>query len=258
MKILLLAPAAPDPALEIRIGEIEHILQQLGHSVVRQPFNPDLYSEVMQAKPDVVFNLASVFSWEKTAYIPAILEIAGVRYTGSGFLTLSLARNPTMLMPLLEKSGIALPSYLIVKAGDGLPAEALRFPLQICRNDVQAKPLVSNNKELEKALAQLPPQEEIVLRESSAQKPLSVYVLGATVLPQALDPALRDPALLAYRLLETRGLARFDFVQSEKPLLVKIDAAPDPLHPNLLKAAASAGLDATAIIRRLLEQAGSD
>jgi len=258
MKILLLAPAAPDPALEIRIGEIEHILQQLGHSAVRQPFNPDLYSRVTQAKPDLVFNLASVFSWEKTAYIPAILEIAGVPYTGSGFLALSLTRNPTLLLPLLERTGVPLPPYLIVKAADGLLAEALRFPLHICRNDVQTEPLVSNNEGLGKALAQLPPQEEIVLRESSTQKPLGVYILGTTVLPQALDPALRDPALLAYRLLETRGLARFDFVQSEKPLLVNIDAAPDPLHPNLLKAAASAGLDATAILRRLLEPAVSD
>ena len=35
-------------------------------------------------------------------------------------------------------------------------------------------------------------------------------------------------------------------------------AAPDPLNEDLLKAAASAGLDETAIIRMMIAQAGSD
>jgi hypothetical protein len=40
--------------------------------------------------------------------------------------------------------------------------------------------------------------------------------------------------------------------------LAAIDAAPDPLDEGFVKAAASAGLDETAIIRTMIAQAGSD
>lgn len=258
MKILLLEPADCDPAAAAKVTVISRILAQLGHRVIVQDSGDGFFSRVIGEKPQVVFNLASVYAWEKTAYIPAILEIAGARYTGSGFLTLSLLRHPVKLLPLLEKSGIRIPPYRVVKAGEPGPAGSLRYPLSILQDDRQNQAVIASARELQRALQAIPPQEELALREIPGSPAPSVFILDAQVFPRDTPPSLVQPALAAYHLIEARGLARFDFLLAEEPLLAAIDGAPDPLNEDLLKAAASAGLDETAIIRMMIAQAGSD
>jgi len=258
VKILLLTPAACKPAVASALERVERILKQSGHAVVMQIVNDDLYSRVMDEKPDVVFNLASIFAWEKTGHIPAILEIAGVRYTGSGFLTLSLARNPTILLPLLESSGIAVPPYRVIKAGEPVVPKTLHFPLRICRDGFQPMPGVSGMHALKNVLGALPPQEDLLLCENHKEATVSVFILDSRIFPHKLAPALQNCALSAYHLLEARGLLRFDFIQPEQPLLLNIEASPDPLGASFLEAAAAAGLDEADVIRMIVEQAGCD
>jgi D-alanine-D-alanine ligase-like ATP-grasp enzyme len=258
VKIVLLEPADCDPAAAAKIMAIRRILALLGHQVIEQDFNNGFFNRLVDEKPQVVFNLASVYAWEKTAYLPAILEIAGARYTGSGFLTLSLLRHPVKLLPLLEKSGIRMPPYRIVKAGDPAPAGSLRFPLSILRDDHQTGVAIASAIELERTLQAIPPQEELALREIQGNEVVRVFILDTQVFPRNAPPSLVQPALVAYQLIEARGLARFDFLLAGEPLLAAIDAAPDPLDPGFIGAAASAGLDETAIIRTMIAQAGSD
>jgi D-alanine-D-alanine ligase and related ATP-grasp enzymes len=258
VKILLLEPADRDPAAAAKIMVIRRILAQLGHQVIEQDFNDGFFNRLVDEKPQVVFNLASVYAWEKTAYLPAILEIAGARYTGSGFLTLSLLRHPVKLLPLLEKSGIRMPPYRIVKAGEPAPAGSLRYPLSILRDDRQTGVAIASAIELQRALQAIPPQEELALREIQGNDVVRVFILDAQVFPRDAPPSLLQPALDAYHLIEARGLARFDFLLAGEPLLTAINAAPDPLDPGFIRAAASAGLDETAIIRTMIAQAGSD
>jgi D-alanine-D-alanine ligase-like ATP-grasp enzyme len=258
MKILLLEPADCDHAAAAKITTIRRILAQLGHQVIEQDFNDGFFSRLVDEKPQVVFNLASVYAWEKTAYLPAILEIAGARYTGSGFLTLTLLRHPVKLLPLLEKTGIRIPPYRIIKAGEPAPADSLRFPLSILQDDRRTGVVVASAIELQQALQAIPPQEELVLREIQGNDVVRVFILDAQIFPREAPPSLLQPALNAYHLVEARGLARFDFLLAGEPLLAAIDAAPDPLDEGFVKAAASAGLDETAIIRTMIAQAGSD
>jgi hypothetical protein len=88
------------------------------------------FSRLVDEKPQVVFNLASVYAWEKTAYLPPSSKLPARGTTGSGFLTLTLLRHPVKLLPLLEKTGIRIPPYRIIKAVS-LPRQilcAFRFP----------------------------------------------------------------------------------------------------------------------------------
>ena len=258
MKIFLLKPSVATPAVNPKIDRIKTILSQSGHVVVEQCLSKNLFGQIIAEKPDVVFNLASIFEWKNTGYIPAILEIAAVPYTGSGFLALSLSRNPTKLLPLLEKSGVRLPPYMIVSVSRELTAPGLQYPLDLCRDGYKEKIFLSDQLSLMNTLEKLPQEEQITLREHPHDKIQSVFILDSTVLPNSTHPSLLSPALTAYRLLEARGLMRLDFILRKEPLLVNIHAAPDPLNDVFLEAAASADWDEKKIIQTLIEHAGSD
>jgi D-alanine-D-alanine ligase-like ATP-grasp enzyme len=258
VKIFLLKPSVEIPAVNLKIDRIKAILNKSGNIVVEQGLSKYFFSQIIAEKPDVVFNLASIFEWEKTIHIPAILEIAAVRYTGSGFLALSLSRNPTKLLPLFEKSGVRLSPYKVLPAAQAVSTHSLRFPLDLCRDGNPDKIYLADEQALINALEKLPQEEQLTLREHLQEKIQSVFILDSTVLPNSTAPALLPPALTTYRLLEARGLMRLDFTISIEPVLVNINAAPDPLEEVFLKAASSAGWDEQKIIQTIIEHAGRD
>jgi D-alanine-D-alanine ligase-like ATP-grasp enzyme len=259
VKILLLKPAATlDPAGASKITAIHSTLVRLGFEVVQQNFDSTLFSSLVQEKPDIVFNLASIFEWNKTNYIPAILEIASVQYTGSGFFTLSLVRNPTKLWPLLQKSNVPVVPYQIIKAGNSIPADGLRFPLDLCRDNSNQDSIIPDEMSLRQALDQLPQQEELVLREHMNGKISGLFILDSLPFFSHPNPVFLAPALSAYHLIEARGLVRFDFTASVQPLLLNIEVSPDPLDENFLTEAAAAGWNQEKLLQLIVEHAGHD
>ena len=234
------------------------LLKQLGYEVVELNLNATLYEKVIREKADIVFNLASTYEWNKTNLIPAILEIAGVRYTGSGILSLSLVRNFTKLFPLLSESGIRIAPYKIMEVAHAIPNNGLRYPLNLYMDGSRYNLVLANDIELRNALQDVPQQTELVLQEHVNGDVVSQYILDSNPFLASLDEPYWLPALKAYQLMEARGLMRFDFMVSEQPLLVGIEVSPDPLDEKLLQLAALAGWDAEKIIQTLLEHAGRD
>jgi D-alanine-D-alanine ligase-like ATP-grasp enzyme len=258
MKILLLEPSDEEPDSTGKIKKIRVLLKQLGHQVMECKFNPALYETAVVGKPDVVFNLAGAYEWEKTNLIPAILEIVGVRYTGSGMLALSLVRNPTKLLSLLHKSGIPVVPFKIIKAGDDLGNNNLKFPLVLRRDGSQDQQVLADLKAVKGALEKLPGQEELVLQEHNNSGTASLFILDANSFPISQNTPELELALRAYQLIEARGLVRFDFIDSDQPLLAGIEVSPDPLDEILLKDAKKAGLNEEKVMQALLEHAGRD
>jgi D-alanine-D-alanine ligase-like ATP-grasp enzyme len=258
VKILLLEPAEPDPDSTIKTHKICILLKQLGYAVVERNLNAALYENVIREKPDIVFNLASIYAWNKTNLIPAILEIAGVRYSGSGILSLSLVRNFTKLFPLLSESGIRVAPFKIMKAASALLNNELRYPLNLYTDGSRHNLVLANDIELKSALQDLPQQAELVLQEHVEGEVVSQYILDSTPFPSSLNEPFMTTALKAYHLMEARGLVRLDFIGSDEPLLDWIEISPDPLDEKLLQMAALAGWDAEKIIQSLVEHAGRD
>jgi len=258
VKILLLEPAESEPDSTAKTQKIHFLLKQLGYEVVEQSFSAALYETVKTEKPDVVFNLASIYEWNKTNLIPAILEIADVRYTGSGMLSLSLARYPTKLFPLLYKSGVTVVPFKIMKAGSAIQSNKLHYPLNLRPDGSRHNLALANVKELRGALKELPSQEELVLQEHIDGEMVNLYILDSVPFPSLLNEPYLAPAIKAYQLIEARGLVRFDFIMSDEPLLSKIEVSPDPLDKKLLQVAAVAGWNEEKIIQSLVEHAGRD
>ena len=158
----------------------------------------------------MVFNLASIYSWDKANLIPAVLEIAGVRYTGSGILGLSLARNYSRLFPLLLNSGIRVPPFAVIKAGNP-SSRGLQYPLALLREGTQGQVNLRNAKDLHRTVEQFPVDEEVLLMEHMAGERVSLFILDRTPFPRDGLKRYLAPAQKTYDILEARGLARFDF-----------------------------------------------
>ena len=207
--------------------------------------------------PDLVFNLASIYGWDKTNLIPAVLEIAGVRYTGSGILGLSLARNYTRLFPLLFNSGIRVPAFAVITVGNPSPV-GLRYPLTLLHDGLQCGFSLRNPEDLHQTLALFPAGEEVLLLEQMAGERLSLFILDRSPFPGAGDRLYLAAARKAYDVMEARGLARFDFIRSDQPVLERVEITPDPLEEQFLQTAASAGWDEDRLLQTLLQHSGRD
>lgn len=258
MKIVLLEPVEPDSPAAKKINRIQDLLESKGHKVLRQRADNSLFESVMKHQPDVIINLASIYGWGKTNLIPAILEIAGVRYTGSSLLGLSLVRNYTKLFPLLLASGVPQAPFVITKAGSAALPDGFHFPLTLYCDGSRNGLVIKNQAEMKKALKNYPAREDVVLQEMVTGEKESVYILDSAPFLSPGHSEYIKPALKAYQLLEARGLARFDFVKSDGFYLDEIDLSPDPLDERLIRLAEDYGLDEVNILQLLLKHAGRD
>ena len=218
MKICLLEPrnACAKRGAANKQTQTRGLLEQLGHQVVEIACSRMLYSELRKLHPDVVFNLASGYGIEDGHLIPAIIEMAGFRYTGSGVLALSLGASYARLFPLLLSAGIPLPPFRIIS------------------------------------------HEEALLVEQVKGRKLTLFTLDQEPLFHAPQNEVCALVKKTCRLIEARGLARFDFVWADEATLVSIDIAPDPLDEELLDQAARAGWHEQQLLQMLLEHAGRD
>jgi D-alanine-D-alanine ligase-like ATP-grasp enzyme len=234
------------------------LLNRLGYEVKEQTCGPTLYERVRKDHPGVVFNLSSIYGWDKSNLVPAVLEIAGVRYTGSGMLGLSLARNYTRLFPLLQNSGVRVPPFQLVGSRDLAGIHGMQFPLQVYQDGKKNPIFIKNSIELEKILRKLALHEKVLLMEPVAGKKQSLFILDGMPFLTSPGEAYIELAQKAFQLMEAKGLARFDFLEGSQPTLINIEISPDPLGKDLLQEAELAGWDAAHILQLLVEHAGND
>lgn len=241
-----------------KIGQIFDLLIQDSHTILRQKAGNSLYESIISFCPDIVFNLASIYEGKRTDLIPALLEIAGVRYTGPGLLSLTLVHNYTKLYPLLTSTGIRIPPYKVFIDEYKFESDALQVPLVLRIDGRREGQIFRDMDDALHAICTLPTGTDALLQEVRAGKRISSYILDSTpFLPIANDELLQN-SKRAYQLLEARGLVRFDFLYCRGWYLTDIDPCPDPLDENLLTLAAKHGWSEYHLLRMILEHAGND
>lgn len=116
--------------IELIAGAIE----SFGHSVVRLEATPDLPRRLMEARPDVVFNIAEgVRGRGREAQVPAMLELLGIPYSGSDPTTLSLCLDKGLTKQILRASGIETPEWQVLTTGRE-KLKAFRYPVIVKPN----------------------------------------------------------------------------------------------------------------------------
>ena len=127
----------PEKYGEKAINAVVGALQRAGHDVLLCEGDKTLFQvleEFMPPSPEgnptgLVFNMAYGIQGNcRYTHVPAMLEMAGVPYTGSDPLGHALALDKVITKDLLRQAGIPTPNYCVMRSGDDL-ATGVRFPV---------------------------------------------------------------------------------------------------------------------------------
>jgi len=118
---------------------VAEALADSGHEVAVLEGDKTLLAELEQFMPSgpdghptgIVFNMAYGIQGEcRYTHVPAMLEMAGVPYTGSSPFGHALALDKVVTKILLENAGVPTPRYRVLASADQ-PLEGMRFPLVV-------------------------------------------------------------------------------------------------------------------------------
>ena len=188
------AEAPEDPVL----GQIEGTLRELGHEVTRAAVAGDIVpiiDALRTADPGLVFNLAESFDGKSAleSNVAALLNLLGLRYTGSSPAGLLMAGDKSLTKKVLRFHEILTPQFATVFRGALDHVGDLRFPLIVkppqedASLGITSKSVVRDVKELLGTMDSLQRefQSPVLVEEFIEGREYYVGVLG-NVSPQAL------------------------------------------------------------------------
>jgi D-alanine-D-alanine ligase len=137
------------------ISTIKKALESGGHEVILIESDRDAYGKFKNSNLDFVYNIAEcIFGESRRCQIPAMLEMLGIPYTGSGVLTQAITLDKARAKELMSYYGIPTPKFQLFKTGDEPFNPNLNFPLFVKPNaegsskGITRKSLVKNENEL--------------------------------------------------------------------------------------------------------------
>lgn len=172
------------------LREAGHVVEEFeGDKCLLQKLEVFLPPISKKTSPEsLVFNLAYGIQGEsRYSHLPAMLEMAGIPYTGSGPLTHSLALDKEMTKRILLQGGVPTPRFIVVKKNENVwekgVAHGLNYPVIIKPKDEAASfgiSVVDNDEEMlrnvEQALQEF--KQDLLVEEFLSGRELNVAILG--------------------------------------------------------------------------------
>jgi D-alanine-D-alanine ligase len=199
VKVVLLHGAdAAEPPEDPVLGQIEETLRALGHQPTRVPVAGDVAAVLValrEADPVMVFNLAESFDGKSAleSNVAALLNLIGLRYTGSSPAGLLMAGDKSLTKQVLGFQKILTPQFATVFRGALGHVGDLTFPVIVkppqedASLGITSKSVVRDLKELFGTMDALQRefQSPVLVEEFVEGREFYVGVLG-NVDPQAL------------------------------------------------------------------------
>jgi D-alanine-D-alanine ligase len=115
---------------EQSISGYERALRAGGHEVIPLEGDASLPQQLQHYKPEICFNTCEGHRGKsREAQVPAILDMLGVPYTGSGVLALAVALDKAMTKRVLQFYSIPTPAFQTFITGNEQIDPRLNFPL---------------------------------------------------------------------------------------------------------------------------------
>ncbi len=115
---------------EKTVAGIERALRAGGHEVVAMEGDKDLPKKLEHYKVDIAFNTCEGHRGaSREAQVPALLDMLGIPFTGSGVMTLALALDKAMTKRVLRFHGLPTPEFQTFMTGEESVNASLKFPL---------------------------------------------------------------------------------------------------------------------------------
>ena len=132
--VLLHTRDASEPPEDPVLGQLETALASLGHTTRRLMVDTDvqpLVTSLQTDRPDLVFNMAEAFAGKSAleSNVAALLNLLGLRYTGSSPAGLIVAGDKTLTKKVLSFHGIKTAKFATVYRGAVDWAGDISFPL---------------------------------------------------------------------------------------------------------------------------------
>ncbi len=199
MKVVLLHGAdAAEPPEDPVLDQIEEALRALGHETTRVAVAGDVEAVIgtlRAAAPAIVFNLAESFDGKRAleSTVAALLNLIGLRYTGSSPAGLLMAGDKSLSKQVLGFQHVLSPQFATVFRGALDHVGDLNFPLIVkppqedASLGITSKSVVRDIKELFGTMDSLQRefQSPVLVEEFVDGREFYVGVLG-NVRPQAL------------------------------------------------------------------------
>ncbi|HEX7941454.1 MAG TPA: hypothetical protein VF488_06590, partial [Gemmatimonadaceae bacterium] len=198
MKIALLFDGAsalgktPDILILETIEAIEGVLIAEGNQVVRIPAHSDgrWVERVRRGKFDLVFNLCEGIDGV-AALEPSVisaLEVIGVPFTGGSSWTTSLCLRKHVVNAVLDRAGLPVPRFAVVRPGDPLPT--VGFPA-ICKPAAEDASIGVEQRSVVRTVRALAARveamherwHEVLVQRFIDGREVNVGILGDFVLP---------------------------------------------------------------------------
>lgn len=246
----------------------------------------DTLPQMLRAMPslkeaDVVF-MGLHGGYGEDGTIQAMLDMAGIRYTGSGHMASALAMDKDLSKHLFRRAGVQTANWIMAKRDEASEEQLGKLGLPVIvkpskQGSTVGLSLVKRREELAAAIAEaFQHDDEVMIEQFVPGRELTVGVLGDDVLPvgeiipkheiydyeckytpgmaEEVFPAhissdkareAQDLAKRAFQALKLRGCARIDFRMTEDGSLFCLEAntLPGMTHTSLIpQGAAAAGI----------------
>lgn len=186
------------------IAAMTAALEAGGHQVMPLDVDDEVCCKLRAAQADIVFNVVEGLRGEsREAHLPALCEMLGIPYTGSGVLTLATCLDKARTKEVLAFHGIGTAPFQVMRTPDAALDPRLRFPLIVkllhegSSMGLSPSSIVDDapalRRQVEAVWAQY--REPLLLEEFIDGREFTVGVLGndpPTVLPIA-EYVFRDP-----------------------------------------------------------------
>jgi D-alanine-D-alanine ligase len=146
----------------------------------------DAYDKLKKGDYDFAFNIAEGVRGEaREAQIPAMLEMLGIPYSGSGVTTLAITLDKRRTKEVLLANGIRTPRFQLLSRAEELRSD-LEFPLFLKPNGegssrgITARSLVSSKEELEKVASEMVAKyrQPVLVEEYLTGREFTVGLIG--------------------------------------------------------------------------------
>jgi D-alanine-D-alanine ligase len=260
-------PGAPDDLHEefdspTTIRAVADVIRAMGHTPVELGDGAELLRKLLDAPPDLVFNLAegTGVSRNREARVPAVCEMLGIPHTGSDVLTLALCLDKDMCRRVVQDADVRIPDGVLITFPDaGYDGDYHEFPGMVTETGLKvpliAKPVCEGSSKgirskcLIERLEDVGPtvvslwkdyKQGVLLEEFIAGEEVTVGILGN-------DP----PRVLGSRqVIPIRDVSRFVYsIELKRDWENQITyATPPKLPPAQIRAVEEAALTAYEVL----------
>jgi len=115
---------------ESTVLAVASALKAFGHDVCLIEGNDASLSELRARSLDIVFNMCEGVRGEsRESHIPAVLEMLGIPYTGSGVLSLAITLDKPMTKKVLAYHGIPTAKFRVFASENEIDLQGLEYPV---------------------------------------------------------------------------------------------------------------------------------